>query len=268
MNLSKELTTVTPFSKALALTLFIVLPIVAFSLGMSYQATIEPKTPPTQNVIPSDEPVACTMDAKICPDGTAVGRIGPDCEFEECPVIKGEVKKFTGTISNIDYSCQVDGICSIGVGKASVIVQTGETMGIPQPRGTFPTAMLDDTKLNDFVRKQVEVYAQSVDGRTDSYTLYGDKSYYIKIIDDVQERCGGIAGKMCQTGYYCKYDGTYPDAAGTCVKSMPSKTGYSCPEGDYVDCMPGPNQAKKTECSSAFLQWATENCPGFQGAAY
>lgn len=30
--------------------------------------------------------VACTMEARICPDGTAVGRTGPDCEFEPCPV--------------------------------------------------------------------------------------------------------------------------------------------------------------------------------------
>ena len=29
--------------------------------------------------------VACTEDAKICPDGTAVGRIPPNCEFAECP---------------------------------------------------------------------------------------------------------------------------------------------------------------------------------------
>lgn len=29
--------------------------------------------------------VFCTMDAKICPDGSAVGRIGPDCEFTPCP---------------------------------------------------------------------------------------------------------------------------------------------------------------------------------------
>ncbi len=29
--------------------------------------------------------VACTEDARICPDGTGVGRVGPDCEFEECP---------------------------------------------------------------------------------------------------------------------------------------------------------------------------------------
>src|SRR3989344_2434574 len=30
-------------------------------------------------------PVACTMEAKICPDGTSVGRTGPKCEFAACP---------------------------------------------------------------------------------------------------------------------------------------------------------------------------------------
>lgn len=29
--------------------------------------------------------VACTEEAKLCPDGTAVGRQGPNCEFPECP---------------------------------------------------------------------------------------------------------------------------------------------------------------------------------------
>lgn len=38
-----------------------------------------PKTP-----TPEDN-IACTMDAKICPDGSAVGRTGPKCEFAECP---------------------------------------------------------------------------------------------------------------------------------------------------------------------------------------
>jgi hypothetical protein len=27
----------------------------------------------------------CTMDAKICPDGSVVGRVGPNCEFPPCP---------------------------------------------------------------------------------------------------------------------------------------------------------------------------------------
>lgn len=33
---------------------------------------------------PADEVVACTMEAKLCPDGTAVGRQGPNCEFAAC----------------------------------------------------------------------------------------------------------------------------------------------------------------------------------------
>ena len=32
-----------------------------------------------------DELIACTMDVKMCPDGSYVGRIAPDCEFAPCP---------------------------------------------------------------------------------------------------------------------------------------------------------------------------------------
>lgn len=28
---------------------------------------------------------ACTMEAKLCPDGSYVGRTGPNCEFAPCP---------------------------------------------------------------------------------------------------------------------------------------------------------------------------------------
>ena len=38
------------------------------------------------NFVPMvDEPVACTMDAKECPDGSYVGRVGPNCDFATCP---------------------------------------------------------------------------------------------------------------------------------------------------------------------------------------
>lgn len=38
------------------------------------------KSQPTQ--------VACTMEAKICPDGSSVGRVGPACNFAPCPTAK------------------------------------------------------------------------------------------------------------------------------------------------------------------------------------
>lgn len=31
------------------------------------------------------KPISCTQEAKICPDGSAVGRTGPNCEFATCP---------------------------------------------------------------------------------------------------------------------------------------------------------------------------------------
>jgi len=42
--------------------------------------TICPNTTPTEN-----NQVACTMEAKLCPDGSSVGRSGPKCEFIACP---------------------------------------------------------------------------------------------------------------------------------------------------------------------------------------
>lgn len=46
--------------------------------------------------------VACTLEAKICPDGTAVGRSGPNCEFQACPqlqyktITSNEIANLTG----------------------------------------------------------------------------------------------------------------------------------------------------------------------------
>ncbi len=33
----------------------------------------------------AEDGIACTMEAKICPDGTGGGRTGPNCEFAACP---------------------------------------------------------------------------------------------------------------------------------------------------------------------------------------
>jgi len=43
-----------------------------------------------------DRNVYCTQDAKLCPDGSYVGRQGPNCEFAQCP--KGLV--FDQTVSD------------------------------------------------------------------------------------------------------------------------------------------------------------------------
>jgi hypothetical protein len=51
--------------------------------------------------------VACTADAMICPDGTAVGRTGPNCEFAACPAVA--TASATSTLA-IGQSATVNGI--------------------------------------------------------------------------------------------------------------------------------------------------------------
>jgi len=37
--------------------------------------------------------VACTQEAKLCPDGSYVGRVSPKCEFAPCPGVKTKTVK-------------------------------------------------------------------------------------------------------------------------------------------------------------------------------
>lgn len=39
----------------------------------------------TNPLILNNTEVFCTMDAKLCPDGSSVGRIPPNCDFSPCP---------------------------------------------------------------------------------------------------------------------------------------------------------------------------------------
>ena len=53
----------------------IVLIVVLGLAGFLYRNVVEHSTPTT---------TACTLEAKICPDGTTVGRTGPSCAFAPC----------------------------------------------------------------------------------------------------------------------------------------------------------------------------------------
>ncbi len=59
-----------------------------YPVGESYpRQCFVPNGPSFTEVIPpqGENEVACTLDAKLCPDGSAVGRSGPNCEFAPCP---------------------------------------------------------------------------------------------------------------------------------------------------------------------------------------
>lgn len=99
--------------KILLILAVITLPVFTFILGMSYQKGIYDKNQVTITPTPTPYGVACTEDAKICPDGSTVGRIQPNCEFAPCPDESVSEQAFCGGIAGIEcnegYTCQLDG---------------------------------------------------------------------------------------------------------------------------------------------------------------
>ncbi len=76
-----------PLGALATVTILFAVSTVSFVLGRQ-SVYIQNKKPPVGYETPTpgeENKVACTMEAKLCPDGTAVGRVPPKCEFEPCP---------------------------------------------------------------------------------------------------------------------------------------------------------------------------------------
>lgn len=103
--------------------------IVAFSiLGALYYAYTERLTMNTAQV-------GCTMEAKICPDGSAVGRSGPRCEFAPCPSVPQEDENIRVTIPRS------------GDVIISPVIIRGEARGTWFFEGSFPLLIVDENGL-------------------------------------------------------------------------------------------------------------------------
>lgn len=65
--------------------------------------------------------VMCTMEAKLCPDGSYVGRSGPNCEFTPCP-------ETASTTTTTPMAVPLPGKVSGSVPIASVFALPGVTV--------------------------------------------------------------------------------------------------------------------------------------------
>ncbi len=81
-------------------------------LGFSFKSKIFHNQDINKDTNNGGEKVACTLEAKICPDGSAVGRTGPNCEFAECPKIPAPAK--TGGQGILPYNSGIRGTVMLG----------------------------------------------------------------------------------------------------------------------------------------------------------
>ena len=79
--------------------------------------------------------VACTEEAKQCPDGSYVGRTAPNCEFAACPVF-ADVE--SGSFADISRACSIDSDC--------VVADSTATYGTCCPTGCGGQGNYGETK--------------------------------------------------------------------------------------------------------------------------
>ena len=135
MNLPQSLTTVTPLSKALALSLFVSLPFIGFYFGyqyhqnFSYSETPPPEITPSNSPsqIPTVKPYANTSTTKPKQGGADLEDIryalppGWEAKFRDnglfiSPADNGgyffiKVYKYAGDVGRREYFCQLVGYC-------------------------------------------------------------------------------------------------------------------------------------------------------------
>lgn len=78
-------------------------------------------TPPANNNTGSGD-VACTMEAKLCPDGSYVGRQGPDCAFAACPGETSSGSTLIQTVSDGTITFSVPSEFGIAVKPEQLVI--------------------------------------------------------------------------------------------------------------------------------------------------
>jgi len=86
--------------KGLALIVIILIAVGILVLGGGAYLWQKLEQPPSKK--------GCTTEAKICPDGTAVGRTGPSCEFTACPSADKNYLYKSQECAVVKYKCDDD----------------------------------------------------------------------------------------------------------------------------------------------------------------
>jgi hypothetical protein len=112
------------------------------------------------------EPYVCSADAKMCPDGSYVGRTGPNCEFTVCPMstTSATVRTTLGQVMtglNVsitpkeiisDSRCPIDVVC---IWAGTVEVRT--TLSTPTGNGELVLKLGEPQVFGDYIVTLVEV---------------------------------------------------------------------------------------------------------------
>ncbi|OGY14177.1 MAG: hypothetical protein A3A58_03085 [Candidatus Blackburnbacteria bacterium RIFCSPLOWO2_01_FULL_41_27] len=122
----------------------LVMALALLSVGLAYFYGVKQgkQSLPIALVSPSPESVVCAQDALQCPDGTYVGRTGPNCEFV-CPE-ENQIKK----LARLELSE------TLGIPLAKITIENVEevqwkngSLGCPEPGQVYTQAAIPGFKI-------------------------------------------------------------------------------------------------------------------------
>lgn len=121
---------------------------------------------------------ACTMEAKLCPDGAAVGRSGPACAFAPCPPPNVENQELDVAFALPEgYVYSADRALYEKPSLSSSVPHTIAIHRFPIPEGqTAEQVIIENTTFYpaDMPAESLERFEQKV---------IGDRTYYVVVIE-------------------------------------------------------------------------------------
>jgi uncharacterized protein (UPF0179 family) len=172
-------------------------------------------------------PVACTQEAKLCPDGSAVGRTGPNCEFAECPTTTATSALSIGTSTTIsgtrigvlslveDSRCPVDVQCiQAGTVRVRASVDSSSsaytfTLGQPQSVGNVTITLASVIPAQKYAKQTVQP---------------GDYRFTFTVVPKVTKACT-MEAKLCPDGSYVSRTGPNCEFTSCPTTIAPYKSG-------------------------------------------
>lgn len=115
-------------------------------------------------------PVACTQEAKLCSDGSSVGRGGPHCEFVQCPkedlIVVASPHAYEEISSPVIVRGKARGTWFFEASfPVKIIDQSGNILGV------VPVMTSEEWMTTDFVSFQAEVPFIS-SGAVDGFVIF------------------------------------------------------------------------------------------------
>ena len=149
---------------------------------------------------------ACTQEAKVCPDGTSVGRSGPNCDFAECPAPVASVPETESTVAVLkqriltngmhitplevvnDSRCPIDVQCiQAGTVTVRALIEVGTNS---------ETVVLTLNKATTFVGKRITLVSATPAKSSKQVILPTDYKFGFEVTDVAPTTLGTLNGLM------------------------------------------------------------------------